>query len=264
MKLGACLLLLADESDPLAISSIPHIREAGFDYAEVSLARCLALSDEALDTYCAFFQENELPVDVFNNAIPKDLALIGPNSNKEKIDQYIHRAIVIAQRMGCSIITMSGPNRRRAPANYPWELGFQEYVEFLQAYSSLAEEAGITLAIEPINDEEHSFISTVAEANRAAKASGCKNVKAMVDFYHFFKQKDDYQNLLQICENDIVHVHYAALPDRTYPAKKDYEACRKVLMPLMEAGYTGRISLEAFAHNHEEDLAQACALLRNL
>lgn len=45
MKSGICLLLLATNHDPLARAAIPTAAKAGYDYAEVSLARIYSLSD---------------------------------------------------------------------------------------------------------------------------------------------------------------------------------------------------------------------------
>ena len=48
MKSGICLLLLATNHDPLARAAIPTAAKAGYDYAEVSLARIYSLSDNQL------------------------------------------------------------------------------------------------------------------------------------------------------------------------------------------------------------------------
>ena len=55
---------------------------------------------------------------------------------------------------------MSGPNRRTVPESFPWIEGFPQYVGFLKRFAGQAAAQGVTLAIEPINDEEHSFVST--------------------------------------------------------------------------------------------------------
>ena len=51
MKSGICLLLLATNHDPLARAAIPTAAKAGYDYAEVSLARIYSLSDNQLSDY---------------------------------------------------------------------------------------------------------------------------------------------------------------------------------------------------------------------
>ena len=137
MKIGSCLLLLATQEDPLAASSIPLIASSGFDYAEVSLARVYSLSDQELLHYQNLFDQNHLPVEVFNNAIPRGLSLIGPKSDRAELSCYIKKAITLAKTMGVQIITMSGPNQRTVPDGFTREEGFPQYIDFLKEYSAL-------------------------------------------------------------------------------------------------------------------------------
>ena len=203
---------------------------------------------------------------MFNNAIPKGMALIGPHADPVRLEAYIHRSLLVAEQMGTGLITMSGPNRATVPEGFDWERdGFPQYLEFLHRFGTQAEERGVSLAIEPINDEEHSFVSTLSDAQRAADACGCGNVGVIVDFYHFWKQQDSPDSLMQLCRGQkLRHIHYAAYPERTYPLQDDLSACRDALEPLFSAGYQGRVSIEAYARNPVSDLPEACRLLHNL
>lgn len=263
MKIGICLLLLASQQDPLAKASIPTAAAAGYDYAEAPLARLLALSDEELTEYRDRLFAAGLPVEAFNNAIPRDIALIGPNADEEAKSRYIDRALFLADFFGVSLITMSGPNRRTVPESFPWSEGFPQYVGFLKRFAGQAAAQGVTLAIEPINDEEHSFVSTVSEALRAVNAAGCPGLMTMVDTYHFLKQGDHMDDVTANI-GKIAHIHYAAQARRTYPLAGDMEECRSTLSPILSAGYKCRISLEAYAPDPARDLPESARLLRSL
>lgn len=265
MKIGSCLLLLATQEDPLAASSIPLIASSGFDYAEVSLARVYSLSDQELLHYQNLFDQNHLPVEVFNNAIPRGLSLIGPKSDRAELSCYIKKAITLAKTMGVQIITMSGPNQRTVPDGFTWEEGFPQYIDFLKEYSDAAAAAGLSLAIEPINHEEHGFISTIAEARRAAEAVGYSGLGVIVDTYHFGKENDSKEDLLAAAKaNVLFHIHHATATDRTYPQEADFSYSKETLQPLLAAGYTGRISVEAFTKTPGEDLPVTSRLLHTL
>lgn len=265
MKFGSCLLLLATPEDPLAVTKIPVIAESGFDYAEVSLARIYSLSEREVGEYRETFDRNNLPVEVFNNAVPRGLSLIGPNSDQAASTAYISRAVVLAQRMGVRLITMSGPNERSVPQEFSWREGFPQYVEFLKRFSGAAADADIELAIEPINSEEHGFIATVSEACRAIEAAGCGNVKLIVDTYHFCKQNDSMEDALSAVKSgQLAHIHHAAREKRVYPQECDAEESKAVLLPLLDAGYRGRISVEAYAGVPERELPVTNRLLRML
>lgn len=266
MKTGCCLLLLATPDDPLARRAVPLAGQSGYDYAEVSLARLLLLDARETAAYRKLLDEARLPAEVFNNAIPKGMALIGPHADPVRLEDYIHRSLSAAEQMGTGLITMSGPNRATVPEGFDWERdGFPQYLEFLHRFGTQAAERGVSLAIEPINDEEHSFVSTLSDAQRAADACGCGNVGVIVDFYHFCKQQDSPDSLMQLCRGQkLRHIHYAAYPERTYPLQDDLSACRDALEPLFSAGYQGRVSIEAYARNPVSDLPEACRLLHNL
>lgn len=263
MRLGVCLLTLASGKDPLARALIPTVKRAGYDYAEVPLARLLDLPDDEFAEYRGEFLRNGLPVEAFNNAIPSGLPMIGPDRCEEVLRRYIDRAVFLADRMGVRVITMCGPIRSWVPAGFCWEEGFAQYTAFMQMYADAAAARGIVLAVEPINSEEDGFISTVAEARRVIAACGRNNITAVVDFYHFFKENDDWEALLQSC-GDISHVHYAAQARRSYPLAGDAGECRRVLAPFLQAGYTGRISIEAHTGAPEQDLPETCALMRSV
>lgn len=266
MKIGCCLLLLATPDDPLAGRSLPLVGQSGYDYVEVPLARLLPLDDGEASAYRKLLDEARLSAEIFNNAIPRGMALIGPHADPVRLETYIRRSLSIAEQLGTDLITMSGPNRATVPEGFDWEGdGFPQYLEFLHRFGTQAAERGVSLAIEPINDEEHSFVSTLSDAQRAADSCGCGNVGVIVDFYHFFKQQDSLDSLMQLCRSQkLRHVHYAACPARTYPLQNDLPACREALDPLFAAGYQGRVSIEAYAKNPASDLPETCRLLHSL
>ena len=265
MKIGSCLLLLATPEDPLATAAIPHLAASGYDYAEVSLARLYPLSDREVLDYRGQFDAHHLPVEVFNNAIPRGMALVGPQADRDTLDAYIQRAITLAKAMGVEMITMSGPNRRSVPADFSWEVGFSQYVAFLKRFCDAAGQAGISLAIEPINHEEHGFVATVAEARRAVDAVGCPHLGVILDTYHFAKEQDSIGDLLALTRDGLLfHIHHAALERRTYPQAADFAQTQATLRPLLEAGYSGRISVEAYAENREGDLPVTSRLMQTL
>lgn len=265
MKIGSCLLLLASPDDPLASESIPLVAASGYDYAEASLARIYNLSDLALQQYQNIFDQNRLPVEVFNNAIPGGLSLIGPQADQAEISLYIQRTVALAQRMGVQLITMSGPNRRRVPKDFTWEQGFSQYVTFLKHFSDAVDGTGISLAIEPINHEEHGFISTIAGARQVIEAVGYNRLGVIVDTYHFFKENDRHEDLLAAAKDNVLfHIHYATAIDRAYPQEKDFSQVKAALQPLLEAGYTGRVSVEAYTTAPREELPVTCRLLHSL
>jgi len=256
--------MLASEEDPLAEKQIPLLKKAGYDYAEVPLARLLKLPEEAVRDYARQFSDAGIPVEAFNNSIPSRLPIIGPEFCADTLRRYIDRAIQLACLLGVKVITMCGPIRDWVPEGFTWEEGFPQYVEFMRMYADAAAEHGITLAIEPINQEENGFISTVGEACRVIRSCGRSNITVVVDFYHFFKEHDNWEALLTEHKDAVSHVHYAALPQRTFPGREDEAQCRMILEAFVKAGYTGRVSIEAHTVNPERELPEAGTMVRSI
>ncbi len=247
MKFGSCLLLLATEKDPLAKDAIDALSQSGYDYAEVSLARLFPLADSDIMQYRALFDEVNLPVRIFNNGVPAGLCLIAEPGISDDVKRYVHRALHIAALMGVDIITMSGPNRRNTPAQIEWESeGASRYIDVVKYYAQACASESKTLLIEPINERETSFISTLAQAERIVRSAGEHNLGIISDNYHFSAQNDDYEKLVSLCADGTVrHLHFADPKTRFYPSSGNAGSYAHFLQPLLKAGYCGPLSIEA-------------------
>lgn len=249
MQFGSCLLLLATPEDPLGLRAIPAVREAGYDYAEVPLARLFSLPKEEIPDYRRRFEAVGLPVRVFNNGVPAGLCMISEEEPSRQVREYMDHAVWLARTLGADTITMSGPNKKTTPEEIDWEqVGRPRYIRVLSLYADRCREEGLELLIEPVNEQEQSFIATLAEAESVVRAVRKDNLGIVMDYFHLVKQKDDFQDALRLSSGHILrHVHFADPARRTYPTEENRELCRQVLMDMAAAGYGGRVSVEAFA-----------------
>ncbi len=264
MRTGVCLLMLATKEDPVGKSYISLVSKAGYDYAEVPLGRLLDMSEAEITALRAEFDAVNLPVEVFNCSLMSGVDLMHYEQHKDVLDAYIEKAVKAAEILGVKIITMCGPIRDWAPEGTTWEDGLPSYVQFLRAYADRAAKAGVVLAIEPINAEENGYVSTVATAMEAVKAAGRENVRVIVDTYHFFKQGDDFEAMLKLCPEQVVHLHLGTKVKRVFPLEADRAECLDVLRPLIKAGYNARISVEARTADPENDLPETKKLLDSI
>lgn len=247
--------MLANDADPLSRCSIPAIARAGYDYAEVSLARIYNLPDEEIAAYRKLFSDNGVKVEAFNNAIPAGFSIVGDDASAEIQDAYIARAVKLAEQFGVKVITTSGPNARRVPEGFDWaNVGYGRYIDFMRRFAAKCAERGISIALEPICSAERGFVNTTGQACRIISDIGCRNVTLLVDMFHFAQEHEDAEQLPGYAASGLLtHLHAARLDDRTVPAGDYADALRGQLLPLVKAGFDGRISIEAKPYGADMD-----------
>lgn len=258
MKIGVCLLLLASENDPLAKECIPLVAHAGYDYAEVSLARIYNLSDEELAAYRKLFADNNLAIESFNNAVPAGFSVIGDDATAEVQDAYIQRSIKLAKQFDVSVITTSGPNARRVPEGFDWPgVGYARYIDFMKRFAAACAKENISIALEPICQEECGYVNTIDQTLAIINDVNMPNLYMLVDMFHSMLEKEDFSRLETYSKSGLLtHMHVADLTDRTVPRPKYTEALAELLAPLKKGGFDGRLSIEA---KPSGDLASAIA-----
>jgi len=180
--------------------------------------------------------------------------MIAEEGLSAQVAEYIEHTVWLAKTLGVDTITMSGPNRKTTPADIDWEsTGKPRYIEVLRYYADKCKEAGLDLLIEPINEQEQSYIATVAAAESVVHAVQKDNVGIILDYFHFIMQNDHWEDVLRLCANGTIrHIHFAEPENRIYPVREHLAQYREVLHAMKEAGYNGRISVEAFAHGELE------------
>lgn len=263
MKLGICLLLIADSEDPLGKEWIGPIARCNYDYGEVSLARIYGLSEEEVDAYRTLFEENHLPVLAFNNAVPAGFSIVGDEVTDKDQNAYIQRTVALAARFGVKTITTSGPNQKWLPKGFDWEnRGQARYVAFLKRFSDRCFEEGITLALEPICSAEKGLINRTDQAMKIIEAVSRPNMKLIVDLFHFALEGEDPKILPDYARRGaLCHLHVAQLPERTIPNRETETELQELLYSLKQNGFDGLVSVEARAKDPGRDIPLGARVL---
>lgn len=264
MKIGICLLLLASDADPLSKESIPIIKKAGFDYAEISLARIYNLSQQELYDYKKLFEKSDLAVEAFNNGIPDGVQLVGKDVTVQMWTDFIERAVDLARLFGVKIITTSAPHISKSFSKEDWLTeGKNQYVKFLQKYADECLKYKIQVAIEPICKEEQGFVNTVFEAKEIIELAGRTNLSIVPDLFHMRMEQDDITSLPKLVEQGFIqHLHFADSHLRRVPFPENINEYKEIIAPMIKLGFDGRISVEAFSKNIKEDVPRALLSLK--
>lgn len=162
-------------------------------------------------------------------------------------DAYIEgltASIGAAKRLGCPVlITQVG---REIPG-MPRQAQHRSIVEGLRACAPILEEAGVTLAVEPLNalvDHKGYYLTRSDEGFDIVREVSSPRVKLLFDIYH---QQVTEGNIIQNLKrgvSDIAHIHIAGNPGRHEPYENSELDYVTVLRALKDAGYDGYVGLE--------------------
>ena len=147
----------------------------------------------------------------------------------------------------------------------PPDVQRQSVLDGLKALAPLAEKAGVTLVLEPLNtsvDHPGYFLHHSAPGLELVRAVGSPRLKLLYDIYHMQVMEGNLIPTLTANLDAIGHVHVADTPGRHQPGTGEINYA-VVLRELREAGYQGYVGLEFDPTvPSKEAAAQALALIR--
>jgi sugar phosphate isomerase/epimerase len=173
----------------------------------------------------------------------------------------VRKAFDRVSRLGAGIVVFGSSGARNVPAGFSKEEAYTQLVDFLKRIAPEAKAKNITVAIEPLRQQESNIINTAGDGFALIKAVNDPSVQLMVDFYHLATEKEDPQ-IVVTARDHIRHLHMANPQGRVFPLKWDEYPYADFFAKLRESGYDKRISVEAGTKNIAVEGPQAIALLR--
>lgn len=124
---------------------------------------------------------------------------------------------------------------------------FANAVAALRAAADLAEEAGVTLLLEPLNTKLFSAMYLVSTklGLDLVEAVNSPNLRLLYDVWHSAVMGEDMAEVLAGRIHLVAHIQVADTPDRNEPGTGDLD-WSKVVQTLRDLGYSGAIGLEYF------------------
>ncbi len=236
---------------------------AGADYLEVNVQTFLLPGEDdaaGFESNLAGAANLRPSVRNANLFLPGSLPCVGPAVDGPALVAYAARAFARAGRAGIRHIVFGSGGARMVPDKFPRERAHEQFVELLKNIAPLAERAGITLVVEPLNPHECNFINTLAEGAEVVRACDHPHVMLLGDTYHM-GFTDEGPEVARRFGGILRHFHVAEYPSRRYPGADGgnytgwFEALRGV-------GYTGGISVECKWENIATEAGPAFANLR--
>jgi len=131
----------------------------------------------------------------------------------------------------------------------------------LKEVARYAEDKGVTLAMEPLNRFETSFVNLMEQAIELMRMVDSPRVRVMIDTFHSNIEEKSLGRAIELAGKDLVHVH-ANENDRGTPGS-GHVAWNEVGPALKKIRYDGALVIESFSTEVKE-IARAAAVWRPL
>jgi sugar phosphate isomerase/epimerase len=215
----------------------------GYDHLELPVTSTLIpLEDDAAFAQRAKELRRLQPqVGAFNVFAPAQLKLVGPNVDWSAIESYVQRALARAGEMGARVVVVGSGGARAVPEGFSRVEAWHQLVHFFTLCARYAAQAGITIAIEPLNHRECNILNSYPEGVRMARDVDRAEVRVLADVYHFMVESESFDDIIEDPEW-LAHVHVADT-GRLYPGSGSWPLHR-LFDILQEVGYMGMVSVE--------------------
>jgi hydroxypyruvate isomerase len=253
MQLSACVEWQFADNDEALPDRIRAASAAGLKHCEFHLWR-----DKDMTGVAQALEETGVTLTGF--CVDPRRSIVDPAEHEELLDA-VRDTLAAAQKVGSPpLIVASGFLREGVSA----EEHRAAAVSVLRRAAALAEEAGVTLVLEPLNTKvEHPgmYLDSTKLALDLVEEVGSPRLKVLFDVYHSAVMGEDMKQVLAGRVHLVEHVQVADAPGRNEPGSGTID-WRRTVADLRELGYEGAIGLEYRpTRPAAESLAMVCEAL---
>ena len=221
-----------------------RLRAAGFDTCEI-----WQWQRDGLEAVAGAARDNGLKlVAACANQIPMNQ----PERRAEYV-QALREDLESAKVLGCEmLLAQVGPEL----SDVPREAQHEAIAAGLRACTPILEDAGVTLAVEPLNalvDHKGYFLTRSLEGLDLVREAASPRVKLVFDVYHQQISEGNLLENLRACLPEVCHVHIAGNPGRHEPWLNSEVDYATVIRAARAAGYDGLFGLEYVPTLEPED-----------
>lgn len=243
MNIGVNMLLWATCVNRDHVAALRAIKEAGADGVEIPI----------MEGEVSAYRELGRILDDLGLKRTSSMAFVSSEVNPVSDDPAIRLAakdnlkglIECAHALGAPVIC--GPMYQTIgvfTGNGPTEVERTRVAEVLRSVAEDARQAGVTLAMEPLNRFECYMLNTLADGAALADRVGYPNVGILFDTFHANIEEKDPVGVIRQYGRVIKHFHCSA-NDRGIPGQ-DHVDWLGSFQALHAVGYDGWLVIEAF------------------
>ena len=261
MKFGASTFIWVSPFSSDTMYLFDKAKEQGFDALEICIEDPAHI-DAALVAKAAASSGVE-PLICGIMGAGRDMSSDDPASRESGI-RYMKTCIDLANRMGAPLITgplysevgkfgLQTPEAKRQ--RNAWA------VENMQKMAAYAKDAGVKLAVEPLNRFETDFLNTVDQGLEFLQQVNAENVGFLLDTFHMNIEEKKIGEAIRKAGDKLLSFH-ACGNDRGAPGS-DHIDWDEVKEALQAIGYDAYLVIESFNTDIKE-IARAVSLWRPL
>jgi sugar phosphate isomerase/epimerase len=240
----------------------PDIELAGGAFLEANVQSFLVPADDDEARFAPQLEAASklaLPVRCANSFLPASLPCVGEHVDERALSGYAQRAFARAAQAGIDRIVFGSGAARNMPAGFCATRAREQFIGYLKTIAPWAEQAGVTIVIEPLNAGECNFINTLQEGAEIVEACGHPGVALLADTYHMGFSGEGPDTLRGFGKY-LRHVHVAEYPSRRFPGA-DGQSYQAYFEALREIDYQGDISVECRWEDLSGEASKAIANL---
>lgn len=240
---------------------IEVIARAGFDFCELPAKAVQPFDDDAaaLPALRAFGAA-PLRAEAFNALIPPQLPLAGPKRDLVALRVYARRAFSRMAQLGAAVVVLGSGGARRIPDDMPRPAALAELADSIALIADEADQAGLQVALEPLNRNECNVFNTLAESQAFLEERALLGVRLLADIFHLEVEQEPVAHVTAAGPL-LAHAHVAG-GGRRAPHVPGYDYAG-FIAALREAGYNARISAECSWEDLPAQAADALAFMKS-
>lgn len=256
MKYGCCA----------GMAQIEQLKKIGFDFIEFRGRDVAAMDKFEFEDMKRRLEKAQLRCLGFNAYCGPEIKMAGPEFNRAYAKQYADCLAARGEALGAAHVGVGSPQSRVIPDDFNREQAFEQTAVLISDMAASFAKAGMTVGIESLGSCYCNHIVYMRDAVRLMQTVDLSNVGLVVDFYHLEYNHELSYDLKAIVDK-ITHVHMS--DDIGSPWKRSFlkpekaeEHARRVRR-LIDAGYSGGVSLEPDVAFDATEAAQSLKILQN-
>ncbi|MEW6228941.1 MAG: sugar phosphate isomerase/epimerase family protein, partial [Bacillota bacterium] len=171
----------------------------------------------------------------------RDLTSPDPTMQRAAVS-YVKSCIDFAHKMGAkTLILVPTPVGKTQPSTSVTE-DWKRSVESTRQAAEFARQAGVTIAVEPINRYETYLVNNCRQALRYAEEVASPYVKIMLDTFHMNIEENDPAGAVRRAGDRLVHVHIA--DSNRQSTGRGHTDFQRIVRSLGEIGYSDYLVME--------------------